>query len=134
MLHLPLRAANLILGLSTGVLEDIVKSECQIGIPLVLRRRPFDIHLAAVWKRETNVDLVQYRPFGDADRVLSARPGTRLCDPSALRVAPRASRRPLRLPGFLPCLEIRFQVASAFAAPTCPLNDEMFDINSMPIA
>ena len=59
MLHLPLRAANLILELPAGVLESIVEGECQIGIPLVLRRRPSHIHLAAVGKRETNVDLVQ---------------------------------------------------------------------------
>ena len=59
MLHLPLRAANLILELPAGVLEGIVKGECQIGISLVCRRRPSHIHLAAVGKRETNVDLVK---------------------------------------------------------------------------
>lgn len=59
MLHLPLGAANLILELPAGVLEGIVKGECQIGMPLVRRRRPSHIHLAAVGKCETNVDLVQ---------------------------------------------------------------------------
>ena len=48
MLHLPLRAANLILELPAGVLEGIVEGECQIGMALIRRRRPFHIHLASL--------------------------------------------------------------------------------------
>jgi hypothetical protein len=59
MLHLSLRAANLILELPACVLEGIVDGECQIGMPSIRRRRPFHINLASVRKRETNMDLVK---------------------------------------------------------------------------
>ena len=59
MLHLSLRAANLILELPACVFEGIVEGECQIGMAFVRWRRPFHIDLAAVRKRETNMDLVK---------------------------------------------------------------------------
>ena len=57
MFHLTLRAAHLILKLPARVLESIVDGENQIGMPLICRWSSFHIHLAAVWKRETNTDL-----------------------------------------------------------------------------
>ena len=51
MLHLSLRAANLILELPACVLKSIVDGECQIGMPVICRWCPFHIHLASVWKR-----------------------------------------------------------------------------------
>src|SRR6266480_178145 len=59
MLHLPLGAANLILKLPARVLKSIVDGKCQIGMPLIGRWRPFHIHLAAIRKRKTNMDLVK---------------------------------------------------------------------------
>jgi hypothetical protein len=59
MFHLALRTANLILQLPAGMLEGVVNSECQIGMALICRRRPFHIHFATVGKGETNVDRIQ---------------------------------------------------------------------------
>ncbi len=59
MLHLASGAANLILELSARVLESIIESEGQVGMPLVLGRGTLYVHLAAVGKRETDVDLIQ---------------------------------------------------------------------------
>ena len=59
MLHLASGAANLILGLSARVLESIIESKGQVGMPLVLGRGTLHVHLAAVGKRETDVDLIQ---------------------------------------------------------------------------
>ena len=57
--HLTLGAAHLILKLSARVLEGIVDGECQIGMPLVGRRRPFNVHLAAVRQRKADMNLVE---------------------------------------------------------------------------
>jgi hypothetical protein len=59
MFHLSLRAAHLVLELPAGVLEGIVKGECQIGMPFVRWWRPFYIHLATVRKGQTNVNFVK---------------------------------------------------------------------------
>ena len=69
MFHLSLRAANLILELPTRVLKSIVDGECQIGMPVIRRWCPFHIHLASVWKRETDKNLVK-----SAFAVMPARP------------------------------------------------------------
>src|SRR5579863_5593361 len=62
MFHLTLRAANLILKLPARVLESVVDGKCQVGMSLVVRGSSFHVHLAAVRKRETNIDLVKSAP------------------------------------------------------------------------
>ena len=52
MLHLPLRAARLILQLPAGALERVVDGKIQICAPFIRRRRVFDIDLAPVGKRK----------------------------------------------------------------------------------
>jgi len=58
VLHLPLGAARLILQLPARPLERVVDGEIQIRAPFVGRRGALDIDLAAVGKREPNVDVI----------------------------------------------------------------------------
>jgi hypothetical protein len=59
ILDVTLHAADLILKLSTSVLKRVIDCECQVGMPLVCRRRPRNIDLSAVGEGESYMDIVQ---------------------------------------------------------------------------
>ena len=99
VLHLPLGAARLILQLPARPLERVVDGEIQIRAPFVGRRGALDIDLAAVGKREPNVDVIKTAGFDAAGSDLSPPPGKPSPCPSAARARRHASRwHLLRLP------------------------------------
>src|SRR6516225_3556695 len=76
-LYLALKPAYPILQLAARPFEGVVDGEGQIGIPLVRRRRAFDIDLAAVGERETNMNLIEPARVVMAARALHHHPAGR---------------------------------------------------------
>ncbi len=84
MLHLPLAAARVILQLPARPLERVVDGEIQIRAPFVVRRGVLDIDLAAVGKREPNVDVIKTAGVMPLARTFHHHPASRHPAPALL--------------------------------------------------